>query len=103
MELEIVHQRENHLLSRIEVEFKATHQGEPTPRREAIRDEISKHLKAEKERVIIDHIDTGFGRSISQGYAKVYKTKHDALRTEPKHILIRNSLLKKAEPAKKEG
>ncbi|MEW5937390.1 MAG: 30S ribosomal protein S24e [Candidatus Thermoplasmatota archaeon] len=103
MEIEILHQRENHLLSRIEVEFKVVHQGEATPKREAVRDEISRHLKAQKERVIVGHLDTGFGAGLSQGHARIYKSKDDALRTEPKHILIRNGLLKKEETVKKEG
>ena len=101
MELEVTSQRENHLLLRIEVGFKASHQGEPTPKREAVRDELAKQLKATKDRVVIDHMESGFGQNITQGYAKVYKTKEAALGFESEHILIRNGLAAKKDKAKK--
>ncbi|MBI5000162.1 MAG: 30S ribosomal protein S24e [Euryarchaeota archaeon] len=101
MELEVTNQRENHLLSRIEVSFRASHQGEPTPKREAVRDELAKQLKATKDRVMIDHMESGFGQNVTQGYAKVYKTKEAALGLESEHILVRNGLAAKKEKAKK--
>lgn len=101
MQLEVLQRRENPLLKRTEVRFKAIHKAEPTPTRDALRAFLAKELNATKDIVVIDFQASTFGRSETHGYAKVYKTKEEALAVERKHILIRNKLV---EPeAKKEG
>jgi len=101
MQLEVLARRENPLLKRTEVRFKAIHKAEPTPTRDALRAFLAKELNATKDIVVIDFQASTFGRSETHGYAKVYKTKEEALAVERKHILIRNKLM---EPeAKKEG
>jgi small subunit ribosomal protein S24e len=102
METEVLSRRENPLFERIEIEFHTRHASEPTPTREALREEIAKIAKAKKDLVIIDRMDSDFGRPETSGYAKVYKSKDKILSVERKHILIRNGLLKpEKEPAKK--
>ncbi|MCK4366723.1 MAG: 30S ribosomal protein S24e [Thermoplasmata archaeon] len=102
METEVLSRRENPLLDRIEIEFRTRHAREPTPTRDALREEIAKIAKAKKDLVIIDRMDSDFGKPETTGYAKVYKSKEKALSVERKHILIRNGLLKpEKEPAKK--
>lgn len=103
METEILSRRENPLLDRVEIEFRTRHPSEPTPTRDALREEIAKIAKGKKDLVIIDRVDSDFGRPETTGYAKVYKNKDKILSVERKHILIRNGLLKpeKKEPAKK--
>ncbi|MGQ9588446.1 MAG: 30S ribosomal protein S24e [Thermoplasmata archaeon] len=101
MEIEIVSKKENELLERIEVTFKASHPREGTPRREAVREKLSSMLKAPKERVIIDSMDSEFGKMETVGYAKVYKTKEAAMRCEREHVLVRNMLKEKAKVEKK--
>ena len=93
MELEIVAKRDNPLLKRTEVRFRVTHPSEPSPQRGALRDQLAKALHATRDIVIVDFSRSEFGRSASRGYAKVYKSKEDALRVERKHILVRNGLL----------
>ena len=101
MEIQVLDRRENALLKRVEVTFKVVHKAEPTPTRDALRAELTKALKATKDVVIVDGAASTFGRSETHGYAKVYKTKEQALSVERKHVLIRNRLV---EPeAKKEG
>jgi len=56
-------------------------------------------LHATRDIVVVDFTKSEFGRATSRGYAKVYKSKEDALRTERKHILVRNGLM---EAVKKE-
>ena len=118
METEVLSRRENPLLDRVEIEFRTRHPSEPTPTRDALREEIAKIAKGKKDLVIIDRVDSDFGRPETTGYAKVYKNKDKILSVERKHILIRNGLLKPekkpekkkpepkkeapAEPAKKE-
>jgi len=102
METEVLSRRENPLFERIEIEFRTRHASEPTPTRDALREEIAKIAKAKKDLVIIDSMDSDFGRPETTGYAKVYKSKDKILSVERKHILIRNGLLKpEKEPAKK--
>lgn len=102
METEVLSRKENPLLDRVEIEFRTRHPSEPTPTRDALREEIAKIAKAKKDLVIIDRMDSDFGRPETTGYAKIYKNKDKILSVERKHILIRNGLLKpEKEPAKK--
>src|SRR6058998_3016823 len=93
MQLEVLQRKENPLLKRIEVTFKATHKAEPTPTRDALRAFLAKELKATKDIVVIDFQASTFGRYETVGAAKVYKTKEEALAVERKHILVRNKLI----------
>jgi ribosomal protein S24E len=99
MQLEVLQRKENPLLKRIEVTFKATHKAEPTPTRDALRAFLAKELKTTKDIVVIDYQASTFGRYETVGEAKVYKTKEEALAVERKHILVRNKLI---EPEVKE-
>jgi len=99
MQLEVIQRKENPLLKRTEVSFKAIHKAEPTPTRDALRAFLARELKATKDIVVIDSQASTFGRYETVGYAKVYKTKEEALAVERKHILVRNKLI---EPEVKE-
>src|SRR3989449_7690891 len=99
MQLEVLQRKENPLLKRVEVTFKATHKAEPTPTRDALRAFLAKELKAMKDIVVIDYQASTFGRYETVGAAKVYKSKEEALAVERKHILVRNKLI---EPEVKE-
>ncbi len=99
MQLEVLQRKENPLLKRVEVTFKATHKAEPTPTRDALRAFLAKELKATKDIVVIDYQASTFGRYETVGAAKVYKSKEEALAVERKHILVRNKLI---EPEVKE-
>src|SRR5512136_772729 len=101
MEVEVVSKKENVLLDRTEIMFKAVHPKEGTPQREAVRDKISALVKAPKERVIVDSMDSEFGRTETIGYAKVYKTKEAAMKFEREEILVRNKLKEKVKVEKK--
>jgi small subunit ribosomal protein S24e len=102
MQLEVVARKENPLLKRVEVRFKAIHKAEPTPTRDALRAFLAKELKATKDVVVIDHQASTFGRYETLGYAKIYKSKEEAVSIERRHILVRNRLVE-AEAKEKEG
>jgi len=102
MQLEVLQKKENLLLKRVEVRFKAIHKGEPTPTRDSLRAFLAKELKATKDIVVIDHQASSFGKYETLGYAKIYKSKEEAASVERKHILIRNRLAE-AEVKEKEG
>ena len=98
MKIEITEKKENPLQERTEVKFRVDHSGEATPTRKAVTDELSKMLKAKKDTVVLNNLDTTYGRGISKGYAKAYKTKEAALEYEREYLLKRNNIAKE-EPA----
>jgi small subunit ribosomal protein S24e len=95
METEVISKKENPLMRRTEVRFKLTHPKEGTPRREAVRDNIAKLMNVPKDRVVIDHLTSEFGKVETVGYAKIYISSKDAVEIEQKYILVRNRLVKK--------
>jgi len=101
MEIEIIAKKENELLDRTEVKFKAVHPKEGTPQREAVREKIAAILKATKDRVIVDAMDSEFGKTETVGYAKVYKNKDSAMKYEREATLVRNKLKEKVKVEKK--
>ena len=107
MELEIIEKKDNPLLNRTEVKFKVKHQGEKTPERELVKNDLAEMLKVNKSLVIIDYIRPGFGIAVSSGYAKIYKSIEDAKKVEPSYILKRNKFgevkKEKAEEVKEEA
>ncbi|MDD4307372.1 MAG: 30S ribosomal protein S24e [Thermoplasmata archaeon] len=102
MELEIQETKENTLLNRTEVHFVLHHPNSPTPKRDNVREELSKALKVPKDRVIVDNMVPSFGVHDTKGYAKIYPSKEIALKIEREYLLKRNKLVekqeKKAEP-----
>ena len=92
MEIEIISKKENLLLERLEVNFKLTHPKENTPKRKDVRDVIAEELSVSKERIVIDHMNTEFGKPETLGYAKVYKKKEIAQQIETEAVLKRNNL-----------
>jgi len=101
MEIEIVSKKENELLDRTEITFKAVHAKEGTPLRETVREKLASIMKATKERVIVDSMDSAFGKMETVGYAKVYKTKEAAMKFEREYVLVRNKLKEKVKVEKK--
>jgi len=93
MELQVLTKKDNPHLKRVEVRFKAIHKAEPTPTRDALRAFLARELKATTDIVVIDSQASTFGRYETHGYAKVYKSKEEALSVERKHILVRNKLI----------
>ncbi|MDG6220691.1 MAG: 30S ribosomal protein S24e [Candidatus Thermoplasmatota archaeon] len=106
MDVEILNKKENALLKRVEVEFEVKHPKGPTPKRNEIRDAIASELGAKKESVVVDELNSTFGKPVTCGYAKVYKSVEDARNVELEHIQKRNNIFqekKKPGEAKEEG
>jgi len=103
MELEILEKRENPLLNRTEVKFRIKHEGEKTPERELVKNDLAEELKVSKDLIIIDYIRPHFGIAVSSGYAKIYKSGEDGKKVEPDYVLKRNNYGIKTKEEKKEG
>ena len=101
MEIEIISKKENPLVGRLEVNFKVSHPKEITPGRKEVRDEMASLLKVKKDTIVIDNMKPEFGKPETIGYAKVYKSKDDALQMETNAVLKRNALLEEKKEEKK--
>ncbi len=95
MELEIQDKKENVLLKRMEVHFVIHHPNAQTPKRDNVREELSKLLKVPKDRVVVDNMKSSFGVHDTKGYAKVYPSKEEAVKIEREYLLKRNKLVEK--------
>lgn len=90
--MEIVSQRENRLLSRLEVRFLVRYEKGTTPSRREIQEGLTDALKLKKGAVVVDHVRSEFGRRQASGYAKVYESVENARQLERPHILRRNGM-----------
>ena len=102
MELEIVSKKDNPLLDRTELEVLAHHTGKPTPTRAEVREHVAAAMKAKKDVVLVDHMESTFGKGLTRGYVKVYKTKEAAMAIEREPIKRRNEGGAKPPAPKKE-
>jgi len=93
MEIIIDSKKNNPLLNRTEVQFTIKHEGESTPNREIVRNELADMLNTKKENIIINNITSGFGTCETSGYAKVYTSLKQIKGVERKHFLKRNKLI----------
>lgn len=98
MEIRILEDRANPLMKRHELRFEVAHATAATPTRDAVRGELSKLVKAPKDRVIIERMNARYGTAVTRGDAVVYETADAAKAIVREHILIRNGL--KEKPAK---
>ncbi len=94
MKMEITQKKVNPLLKRTEIYFVIDHAGESTPTKGAVVDEIVKQMKASKDVVVLDSVESVFGNGKSKGYAKVYDSKDAALEIEVDYKLKRNGIQK---------
>jgi small subunit ribosomal protein S24e len=101
VEIKILEDRANPLMKRHELTFEVAHATAATPTRDAVRGELSKLVKAPKDRVIIERMHARYGTSVTRGVAAVYDSADAAKAIVRSHILIRNGL--KEKPVKATG
>ena len=92
MDIEISEQKQNPLLDRTEVRFVAHHANEKTPSRDQIREKLAVQLGSKKSLVVVDSMNSVFGKGATRGYARVYATPDAIGKHEPDYILKRNKL-----------
>lgn len=97
MELKIISDNEDKLLSRREIKFVVEDQSSTTDRYELTK-EICKKLNINPEFTLVVRIDQGFGNKESSGIAHSYKSKELLEKFEPAHIISR---IKKSEEKRK--
>ncbi len=92
MKMEINEQKQNPLYKRVEVYFTIDHNGECTPGRNAVAEEVAKQTKSKRDCVVVTTIESVYGTGKSKGYAKVYDSKEAALELEREYLLKRNGI-----------
>lgn len=95
MEIKILEDRANPLMKRHELRFEVAHATAATPSRDAVRGELSKLVRAPKDRVIIERMNARYGTAVTRGDAVIYDTAEGAKSIVREHILIRNGLKEK--------
>jgi small subunit ribosomal protein S24e len=95
VEIKILEDRTNPLLKRHEYRFEVAHATAATPSRDSVRGEISKLVKAPKDRVIIERMQARYGTATTRGDAVVYETTDAVKQIVRAHILVRNGLREK--------
>ena len=101
MEIEILSKKENPLLDRTEVQFKVIHANAETPKRENVREKLAAALNSKKGLVVVERMNSAYGRHETKGYAKVYPSPEAIAKLENHHIMKRNNLAELI-PKKKE-
>jgi small subunit ribosomal protein S24e len=91
MDIDIIHEDENPMLHRTDVEFEVVHD-DATPERLQVRDSLAAKLDKSANEVVVHELDTKFGMRKTVGYAKVYESADHASDVEQDHMLERNSI-----------
>ena len=91
MELEITENNDNPLLNRQEVQIIIKHESDATPNRNQVIKNLSEKLKAKKELIIIDHLKNKYGKTETQGYAKIYTNKDSLNLIETRPSIARHT------------
>jgi len=97
VKLNIIDQRRNELLKRLEVKFQINHEKNGTPTRLQVRRGLASMLDVDEEKVYIKKIETKTGTTVSLGEANIYDSISQAEFIEPEHIILRNRPKKESE------
>ena len=103
MELEIAEKNDNPLLHRQEVQIVIRHENKGTPKRKEVIQSLSEQLKAKKDLIVIDHLKNKYGKTETQGYAKIYANVEALNRIETKPSIARQKPSEKKPPKAKKS
>lgn len=98
MNIEVIEERANPLLNRKEIEAVIVYES-GTPRRDEVREEVAKRYNVEKERVIIEKMESLFGANKARAHIHIYDSVEYARRYERRHVLRRHGLLEEVKQA----
>jgi len=98
MNLEVIQDRKNPLLNRRELDIIIAYES-GTPKRDEVREEISKKFGVEKDRIIIEKMESLFGANKAKAHVHIYDAVEHAKKYERRHILRRHGLLEEVKQA----
>ncbi|RMG42498.1 MAG: 30S ribosomal protein S24e [Methanobacteriota archaeon] len=93
MEVNILEEKKNPLLDRLEIIAELSFPNEATPSREAVISRMSALLNTDKDRFVLREIKTRFGENKAIAYARIYDSPEIAMKLEHQYILKRNKLI----------
>lgn len=88
MEIEVLREKENKLLRRLELDVLIKHFNSGTPKRSVIREFIASKFNVDIDRVYIIKLTSEYGAPISKGHIHIYNSK--GIKIEPNYILNRH-------------
>ena len=86
----VLKELDNRLLSRKQIDFKIIHQQMPTPSRAEVRSKLAAQLNVNPKAIIIHKLDGRFGQGITVGFAKIYDSPEKVEEIEFKYLIKRN-------------
>ncbi|MFH1821270.1 MAG: hypothetical protein ABH852_02365 [Methanobacteriota archaeon] len=89
MKVELVKKSDNPLFKRTEVEFKVDHSGASTPKRIEVQAQLASVLGSSENLLVIYKLASTYGRQMASGIARVYDTRENLEKMEPKYLLKR--------------
>lgn len=98
MNIEVMRERRNPLLNRRELDLMIAYES-GTPKRDEVREEVSKKFGVEKDRIIIEKMESIFGANKAIAHVHIYDTVEHAKKYERRHILRRHGLLEEVKQA----
>ena len=99
--MEITEKNDNPLLHRQEIQIVIRHENKGTPMRKEVIQNLSEQLKAKKDLIVIDHMKNKYGKTETQGYAKIYANIEALNRIETKPSIARQKPSEKKPPKAK--
>ena len=99
--MEIAEKNDNPLLHRQEIRIVIRHENMGTPKRMEVIQNLSEQLKAKKDLIVIDHLKNKYGKTETQGYAKIYANAEALNRIETKPSIARQKPSEKKPPKAK--
>ncbi|MGJ7027738.1 MULTISPECIES: 30S ribosomal protein S24e [Methanothermobacter] len=91
MDINIIEEKENLLFNRKEIKFECLYEGEATPKVFEVKNKLVAMLDADKDLLVVDKIDQGFGEPRASGYAKLYESLEKLREIEPEHVIKKNT------------
>ncbi|MHA1148709.1 MAG: 30S ribosomal protein S24e [Promethearchaeota archaeon] len=88
--IEILEEKKNPLIDRLEVKFRIDHFGESTPNRLEIKEKLAAMKGGKIDLTIVKNIQTYFGTPSAIGKGYIYEKQEDIEFYEPFHIRVRN-------------
>jgi len=88
--IEVIEEKKNPLIDRLELKFRIDHVGESTPNRLEVKKKIAAMQGVDEKLTIIRKLDTHFGALSTVGKACIYENSKDLQYFEPFHIQVRN-------------
>ncbi len=93
-EVKVVERRRNELLKRVEYLLEVANQS-GTPSRSELRKLLSTVLDAKEDNLVLVKVLTPAGRNWTRVVARLYDSRTQLMKVEPKYLLIREGFLER--------